>query len=326
MTSQPPRWRAALRVFQIVASIALLTWVVSRVDAASVRALLGRIDPLQWTLGMALVVGAPAIAAERTRTLLHVAGADVPWRSVLALNLEATYFSVVLPGDVVGGVVRWARVRKKLTSGAGALALLLTERLIDTAVLGLCTVAGSAWIFDGADARAARAIVASIGLAIAIAAAGLLIGARSAAVKRLCDAAAERFATGWTGRVARSVASTVDAVAVAMQNGALMRRILLLSLVFWTTAWTGTILIAHSVHPDIPTLAYVGAASTISIVSQLPVTFAGFGLREASLPVLLAAYGVTRELGLLLGLCMFLPTLLVAITGGILHALGKPSI
>ena len=54
-------------------------------------------------------------------------------------------------------------------------------------------------------------------------------------------------------------------------------------------------------------------------------TFAGLGLREASLPVLLAAYGVTREVGLLLGLCMFLPTLLLGIAGGILHAINAPA-
>jgi hypothetical protein len=70
----------------------------------------------------------------------------------------------------------------------------------------------------------------------------------------------------------------------------------------------------------------VGASSAIVILTQLPLTFAGLGLREASLPVLLAAYGVTREVGLLLGLCMFLPTLLLGVAGGILHALGKPSI
>ena len=195
-TPEPPRWRAALRVLQIVASIALLAWVVSRVDADSVRDLLRRIDPLEWTLGMALVLGAPLIAAERTRTLLLAAGADVPWRRVLAINLEATYFSVVLPGDLVGGVVRWARVRKKMASGGGALALLVVERLVDMMVLGACAIAGSAWLFEGEAARTGRWITAGAGLAIVLAAGSFLIGARSAAAKRLCHAAAARFSSG----------------------------------------------------------------------------------------------------------------------------------
>lgn len=322
----PPPWRKALRVFQIVASIALLGWAISRVDGDAVRNLLARIDPVQWTLGMALVLSGPLVAAERTRTLFLAAGANVPWRQVVALNLEATYFSVVLPGDLVGGVVRWARVRKKIDSGSGALALLLVERLLDFMVIGACTVAGAAWLFDGEGARTARWLTAGAGFAMLFGAGSFLVGARSAAVTRISQAAARRFASGWPGRITAGVVATLDGVAVAMTNRSATRRILLISLAYWAIAWTGTILIALSVHPQLPPLAFVGASSAIVILTQLPLTFAGLGLREASLPVLLVAYGVTREVGLLLGLCMFLPTLLLGIAGGILHALGKPSI
>ncbi len=275
---------------------------------------------------MALVLGAPLVAAERTRTLFLVAGAEVPWRRVVALNLEATYFSVVLPGDLVGGVVRWARVRKKIASASGAFALLLIERLVDYMVLGACTVAGAAWLFEGERAHTARWITAGAGLAILFAAGTVLIGARSTVARRLCRAAAARFSRGWIGRIVGGVTSTLERAAAATENGPAVRRILLLSLAFWSLGWTGSILIAHSVHPQLPTLAYVGASSAVVILSQLPVTFAGLGLRETSLPVLLAAYGVTNEVGLLLGLCMFLPTLLLAVAGGILHALGRSSI
>ena len=325
-TPRPSRWRAALRWLQIVASIGLLGWVFSRVDIDSVGDLLRRIDPVSWTLGMALVLGAPLVAAERTRTLFLAAGANVPWRRVVALNLEATYFSVVLPGDLVGGVVRWARVRKKIASGSGAIALLLIERLIDYMVLGACTVAGAAWLFAGDRAPAARWITAGAGLAIVLAAGSVLIGARSVVARRFCHGAAARFSSGWIGGIAGSVASALDRAAAAMENRSATRRILVLSLAFWSLGWTGSILIALSVHPELPPLAYVGASSAIVILSQLPVTFAGLGLRETSLPVLLAAYGVTTELGLLLGLCMFLPMLLLAAAGGMLHALGKSSI
>jgi uncharacterized protein (TIRG00374 family) len=326
-TPQPSRRRdAALRVLQIVASIGLLAWVIGRVDVDSVRDALGRIDPVLWTAGMAIVLAAPLVAAERTRTLFLAAGMNVRWAQVAALNLEATYFSVVLPGELVGGVVRWARVRKKLASGGGALALLLVERLVDTMVLGACTLAGAAWLFAGEGARTARWVTAGIGLAILLGAGSFLVGARSAIAKRFCHAAAARFPSGWTGRIASLVTSTLEGVAAALENRSATRRILLLSLAFWAMAWTGSILIARSVRPELPPHAFIGASAAIAILSQLPVTFAGLGLREASLPILLAAYGVTREVGLLLGLCMFLPTLLLGITGGILHALGKPSI
>ena len=275
---------------------------------------------------MTIAIAAPLVAAERTRTLFLAAGVDVPWRQVAALNLEATYFSVVLPGDLVGGVVRWARVRKKLASGSGAFALLLVERLIDYMVLGACTIAGAAWLFEGERAETARWITAGAGLAIGLAAASILIGARSAVARRFCDAAAAPLPRGWIGRIVGTVTSTLDGAAAATENRAAIRRILLLSLAFWSLGWTGSILIARSVQSGSAAARLRGRV----VGDRDPVPAAGdvrgLGLRETSLPVLLSAYGVTTEVGLLLGLCMFLPHLLLAIAGGILHALGRSSI
>ena len=47
------------------------------------------------------------------------------------------------------------------------------------------------------------------------------------------------------------------------------------------------------------------AATTVSIAAALPISIAGVGVREANLPLLLAADGVSRELAITLGMAFW---------------------
>ncbi len=60
----------------------------------------------------------------------------------------------------------------------------------------------------------------------------------------------------------------------------------------------------------------------MTLLVLLPFTVAGLGLRELSLPLLLGAYGVTDEMGLLVGLSAFVPFLLMALVGLVVRLAG----
>lgn len=311
---------------QFAVSASLLAWAISRADVRAAADLARRVDPVLWAAGAALVVAGPLVAALRTRELLAAAGRGAAWRSLVAVNLESTFFSIVLPGDVAGGVVRWARLRGGAGSGGRALGIILVERIADWFSLGVLACAGAATLFDGPGAPAARAVVAVAGAALALAAVASLLVARSRALPGRLRAAAARRAPGLVARALDAAHDAVESIATATRDRRLAARIAWTSLAYWGVAWTGAVLLARAVSPGIPPLAFVGAAAAVAVVSQLPVTIAGLGLREASLPVLLAGHGVTRETGLLLGLSLFAPNLVVGVAGGVLHLLGRTSL
>jgi glycosyltransferase 2 family protein len=58
------------------------------------------------------------------------------------------------------------------------------------------------------------------------------------------------------------------------------------------------------------------ATTTVSLAASLPISIAGLGVREASLPLLLAADGVPRMLAVALGLLWSAIVLAVGLTGG----------
>ena len=88
-------------------------------------------------------------------------------------------------------------------------------------------------------------------------------------------------------------------------------------------AFAGTVVMARAIDPQMPVLPYVAATAALALLAQIPITIAGVGLRELSLPVFLAAYGVTRETALLLGASAFLPYLLLGTIGFLLRVTGR---
>jgi len=307
------------RVVQLFVSATLLTFVFRRIDLTLVGDVLDRVHWKLWTFGLALALLAPLAAACRFAAMLGADGYHVRTRSVLAVNLEAMFFSLVLPGDLVGGAIRWARVGQHTGRRGGALGLVICERLLDWAALGICAAAGAGLLFAGPDAERSRSVVLLGGGMLAAAAIGSLAISASDAWPRV----AEWAEAAVHGRVAtwliRSVGSVLGGLHGVMTSRALMLRAIGYTALYWLLALTGAVAMAHAVHAELPPLPFIAAMSAIAVVAQLPLTIGGLGLREASLPFLLAAYGVTREVGLVIGLSAFVPGLLLGLAGAGIH-------
>ena len=323
MRPRPSSGRRALSAIQLAVSVALLAWAVSRVDVAATASLLGEVDVPTWIVGALLTSVGPFVAAARVRALFLAAGRPVSLASVIALNLESMFFTLVLPGDLAGGVVRWSRIRTGLGSGGSALGFVLVERFIDWIGLGALACVGAALLFEGEHALTLQWIVGGSGALLVLAAAGCLVAARSRRLAAWAGRLAARETPGIRGRAARGAEAARAAVALATRDRRLVVYLTGLTVVLWSVSWMGYVVLARAVHPGIPAFALLGAAATVALLAQLPLTIAGLGLREASLPVLLAAYGVDREVGLLLGLSLFLPGFVLGLVGGLLHLMGR---
>jgi glycosyltransferase 2 family protein len=75
--------------------------------------------------------------------------------------------------------------------------------------------------------------------------------------------------------------------------------------------------IAHSLKIDVEPMAMVGIMSLTSFAVALPISAAGWGVREASLVTLLGMVGVERSAALLLSVEFGLLTTLLSLPGGV---------
>ena len=80
--------------------------------------------------------------------------------------------------------------------------------------------------------------------------------------------------------------------------------------------------IGHAIGLGIPLAAYCVAVPAVSLLTTLPLSIGGVGVREGGLAWMLASYGVSEELGVTLGLLWFLITIAGGLIGGGVYLLG----
>ena len=79
--------------------------------------------------------------------------------------------------------------------------------------------------------------------------------------------------------------------------------------------------IGHAMGLGIPLGAYCVAVPAVALMTSLPVSIGGVGVREGGLAWMLASYGVSEEMGVTLGLLWFLTTITGGMIGGCVYFL-----
>ncbi len=308
-------------LLRIAVSAALLGVVIARTETSRFAVLAASVHWGGWVLGLVLVLLAPVASAQRARLLIRGLGHRVSLRSVVAVNVEAIFFNLVLP-ELVAGVVRWQRFSRHTGDRTGAFTLLAAERLIDWLALALVAAGGAPLLFTGASAPRLRSATAAVAVAVVALGVAAVLAGRSRLVTRAVQA--------WQGRSGPRAGAWAERLARLLQAGralaADVRRtvaVLLWTAAFLSIFFAGSVVMARAVFPQMPVLPYVAATAALLLLTQIPLTVAGVGLRELSLPVLLGAYGVTGELGLLLGLSAFVPYLFLGAAGFALRLVGR---
>lgn len=320
---KPPRakpWKL-LRFAAQAAVSALLVWtVVRRANADVLSQLISTVDWSLWTVGLALSLLVPVVSGERFRGLIARLGAKASLASVLAVNLESTFFNLALPGEIAGGVMRWYRISDAVGGGARAVSVVVVERIFDWAGLATVAAAGAGLLFEGAKSETALrwAVLVCAGLVL-LGSGALLAASRSSWLKAAAARRRERATGRWTTRFLDAWSACAELTATP---GAFARTAAL-TVAGISLSLCGSLLMARAVYPGLPILPFAAATCAVVLLSQAPVTVAGVGLREASFPMMLGAWGVTSEAALVLGMNAFAVVLCLALVGGVVHFTGR---
>jgi uncharacterized membrane protein YbhN (UPF0104 family) len=122
------RYAPALR---IVGMLALLAWFVSRADWAGIGGALGRPGAWRW-VGAGLVAYAVGQVGNGLawRGLLRTTGVDVGFGEMIRHDLSSVFWSTVLPGGVVGEVVKGVRITQAGADPGAVAVSILAARLV----------------------------------------------------------------------------------------------------------------------------------------------------------------------------------------------------
>ena len=307
-------WRALLKV---AVSLGLLALLLSRVDRGEMAAAVGRANLRLVLLCIPLYVFGQSLSTWRWQILLAAEGLPVPFGRLMLLYLEGMFFSLFLPTGVGGDVVRGYRIWHLTGAGEGALASILVERLTGfVAMIGIAVAATAVALATGALRDPLIALCVG-GVAAALAAAIVLIASPTA------FRIAERLAGGRAAsQIFHSVRRFCEAVQRYRGHGRAVWAALGISLVFQTLLIFLWYLVALALHLPVPFRQFLIFIPMVNVISMLPISVGGLGLREWGSVVLFGTVGVDPAEAFTLSLVLFVVVAITSLPGGIIFLWG----
>lgn len=292
-----------------------IVWLVLRdVDLAPVALRLLRLQPLQILVGLAPFVAQLGLGAERWRLVCGRLGVVLRFGAALQIVVIGTFFNQTLPSAVGGDAMRvWLLVRDRIGL-AKAMNTVLCDRVLALVVLTALSAATLPLFYERvSDPHARYGVTAFIGLGLSSFVVFLLLGNRLAKLLALW-----RYSRPF-GDLARDFHRLFTAPAI---TPALIGWSLAIHLLTVAAAWV----IAQILGVDVSLMDCLIIIPPVILITMLPISIAGWGLREGAMVVGFGLVGVSATDALGISICFGLASILTGLPGGLLWLWNRQSV
>ena len=287
----------------------LLWALLARVDLGHAKGLIDHLSlPLLAAGAMALLATSPFSALRWHVVLAAETTSPGPW-TLLKIVLVGLFFNQVLPSGVGGDAVRAWRCHRLGIGVAAAIRSLVLDRVSGYFVL-VVLFAATLPVLLGVlpDPRQRYGIVLLLGAALGGSFALFLMDYLPRPLLRF-RLVAELAALSRAGR--RLFARPAWSAAVVSLSVATVGLSIL-----------GYMLVAESLGVDLTFGSWIVIVPPVSLIQLVPVSLAGWGVRELGFVVVLAGFGIPAEAALAASLLVGLCLIVVGLPGGLLWLTG----
>lgn len=281
----------------------LLGWIGWKTDWSAVASAFAHLDVACWLGAVGLLVFGQAVSAKRWQ----IAGDAVQmprttWQ-MFRYYLIGMYFNLLLPTSVGGDVVRVWYLNNRSGQSLRATAAVLADRLSGLGVLVLMACVAVFFAPESTPSWVPLTVysIAAAGLCGVLALAGLT----------------------YSGKLPKARQDQLDVLWEMFRNP---------RAVFWTTVCSVIVqvnsvavcwLVARGLSIDVPFAYFAVIVPMVSLLTLVPISVNGMGVREESCIVFLAPFGVTKEVATTLALLWFGAQLAVSVMGGLAYLTEK---
>jgi len=260
-----------------------------------------------------LVMGIQAVAAHRLKLLVGGQGITMSTLEMFKINLSSAFYASFLPGGNVAGIaVRLYKISFPTRMYMATIVSLLADRLLAT--FSLCAVGLTFWVFD-------PSVGSGPSLFLLLLSTGILTG--------ICILLWSPPATERLERVLATIRCTwarssfekaMEAIGVFRKlSSRYIVRLLALSLLAHLLGVVCYSLLASALGLDISLLSIGWIRSVVVLVTMIPVSVSGIGVREVALVTLLSLYGVSSSQAVGYSFLVFgITVLVVGLMGGLI--------
>lgn len=287
-------------ILRVLISLSLLIVLLFYIDLQKIQSYTPDIISPAILIALAAAFAQIVLTSWRWQYLLNVVGVKLPLRFVIRTNVVGIISNIVLLNVIGGLAARAGMLVQKGVEIHSVLSTSIFERVVIVVVLGVMSLGGLAYLGFGFQIHSniAFRVVAGGGLLVAIA---LLIATYALPLlgTRLAWLKAQLLST-WLEIRAQALDLRVMAVTFALTA---ISQVLLVVV---------GIAIAYSTDSTVPMWQCALILPLVALISSLPITIGGLGLREASAVVLLGTLGISSEQALMISVLISIITLIAA--------------
>lgn len=300
------------RLIRIAVSLILLVYLFySFVDLNKFFDVLKTIDIIYYILAYLLALFGLLISTFRWKRILYFNKQHVKFSQLTKLYFIGEFYNLVIPGAISGDIVRGYKTSRRKGDRIKLFTSVFLERI--TGLIALLLIMVFSIIF-------LRGYLSSIIILELIAFAlitffGLIMITSEKFDHLLLKIAKVKFLKKFSLEdKIKKITETIN----TLKNKRLLLETISYSLFFILLTILTTYFLARSVGVTIPLLFLIGIIPITRLITMLPISFGGIGVRESLFVYFFAFVGVSAEVAITIGLIGFILRILNATIGGVL--------
>ncbi|HTU94075.1 MAG TPA: lysylphosphatidylglycerol synthase transmembrane domain-containing protein [Gemmataceae bacterium] len=302
---------------RLLGSLILVGLLVWRIDWRQVASAFAQLNAAYWLLALGVYLLTQGVSAARWQMLGHTLGLAGRWRDYLAYYFVGMFFNLVLPTSVGGDVVRaWYLARMSTISDASQKRRTLLRSVANH------SPGWAAFLSVLADRVNGLAVLIAVACVAAMYCPTPLPGWIVAFVAGMAAACLLGLAVlpllPWLRRRLTHPRLTplLDGAALCLRDRRGMIGVTLLSLVVQLANVVLAWLVGEGLGLQVPPLYYGVLIPLVSILTLLPISLNGMGVRETGTVLLLAPLHVSPASAVTLSLLLFAVYAAASLLGG----------
>ena len=294
---------------KVAISLGLLGLLFWQADRAAFLRTIATLSPLVY-LGCALLyLLGYLISVVRWQRLLAAESIRLPFGRLCLVYFEGAFFNLFLPTLIGGDIVRGFAIYKITGGHPASLASILLDRLSGFAALILISLFSLGTGFK-------KIPNPQIGVMVLCVAGAFLVLLTLLVNNRMKDWAGGLLRVVGLARFQARLQGLVDAIHRYRGHRLVLLQACLLSVILQGLIIVTYAVVGWSMRIDIPLIYFFIFVPLVTVVSMLPVSLAGLGVRESGVVYFFSLVGVDAATSLSMSLVWFSLTVLVSSLGG----------
>ncbi len=304
--AQPRPWfvRHLVLVGKILLSAFLLWWLARSLKPAELRLAFSRFDAGVLVAGLALFVGQGLVMSWRWHRIVSLLGGRLSFGRAIRWVFIGLFFNQALPSTVGGDAVRVWLLHRDGTAKGAAFSSVFLERSTGLVITGLLVSVCLPSIWTAIAHNELRYVLLFAGPVLLTLLLSLgFVGPRLAALL--------------PGRSSAAVVDVMDSIRKLVAQPPAAAEMTVLGTLSALLGFGVVYLLGQRLGLDLSIVSYVSLVGGAILLSVLPISLGGWGLRELSMVALFGAVGVKAADALAMSIAYGVLALLVALPGGL---------